>query len=307
MSIPHPLVRLVLTALVLALPELAWGQMEPAYSPTPLVDANPERLNGEQPGEREIWSEEFSEEGDEEEDELVTDRDSFTPATTLAGRRHLIVETAYTFLDNRRVPETHSLPELLVRYGVNDWLELRFATNYEVGGAGNPVSANSPDDLAEEAELEEEANVSYGLKLALRAQNGWTPRSALILQGATPTAGVATDTHFHATYVTGWTLQDGWTWDSSIRVGTGSLEDDRFQVWAPSSVVKFPLSERWKGHVEYFGVFSEGRARETTQHFFSPGAHVMLTEDFEVGVRVGWGLNDQSPNFFANVGGGYRF
>src|SRR5262245_51228429 len=39
-------------------------------------------------------------EGEGEPDEIETDRDSFTPATTLAGRGRLIVESAYSFIDN---------------------------------------------------------------------------------------------------------------------------------------------------------------------------------------------------------------
>ena len=43
-------------------------------------------------------------------DEIETDRDAFTPATRTVGRGRLIVESAYTFIDNRRVKETHSSP-----------------------------------------------------------------------------------------------------------------------------------------------------------------------------------------------------
>ncbi len=246
-------------------------------------------------------------EAEEEPDEIETDRDSFTPAVTVVGRRRLVLESAYTFLDNRRVPETHSLPELLVRYGATEWLELRFGTNYEVGGAGNPVSANIPDELVDEPELEEAANVSYGIKLALRDQDEWLPRSALVVQGYTPTAGTFTDTHYGLDWVSGYTLANGWTWDSAIRFSSGSLIEDRFNIWAPSTVVKVPLGERWKVHLEYFGIFSEGRRRESVQQFISPGVHYLLTRDFELGTRFGWGLNDQSPNFWINVGAGYRF
>src|SRR5262245_36977286 len=66
-------------------------------------------------------------------DEIETDRDSFTPATTTAGRNRLIVESAYSFLDNRAVKETHSFPELILRYGLSERLELRLGWNYEVG------------------------------------------------------------------------------------------------------------------------------------------------------------------------------
>lgn len=246
------------------------------------------------------------EEGEEEE-EIETDRDSFTPATTTAGYRRAIVEAAYSFVDNRSVPETHSFPELLVRYGVNDWLELRFGENYEVGGAGSPVSGNVPSDLSEENELEYEHRLSYGMKAQFSHQEGWTPSSSFIVQGFTPTSGEGTDTHISATYVFGWQLANEWTWDTAIRYGTGSLEEDRFGIWAPSTVIKIPLGERWKVHAEYFGIFSEDRADETVQQFFSPGAHYLIHPDFEVGVRVGWGLNQEAANFFSNAGVGYRF
>ena len=68
------------------------------------------------------------------DDEIETDRDSFTPATTVVGYKRLVVESAWSYIDNRSVADTNSLPELVCRYGVSDWLELRLGFNYEVGG-----------------------------------------------------------------------------------------------------------------------------------------------------------------------------
>jgi hypothetical protein len=96
-------------------------------------------------------------------------------------------------------------------------------------------------------------------------------------------------------------------WDTAIRYSTGSFEEDDFNVWAPSTVLKVPVGERWKVHAEYFGIFSNGRADESVQQFFSPGAHYLITPNFEIGVRVGWGLNDEAPNFFSNAGLGWRY
>ncbi|WP_246119950.1 transporter [Blastopirellula retiformator] len=244
-----------------------------------------------------------------EEDEIETDRDSFTPATSVVGYGHTVVESAYTFIDNRTVKETHSFPEIVTRIGVTDNIELRIGWNYEVGGAGNPVSGNAPDDFEEEgaAELEEESRLLYGGKFQLTQQCDWTPRTALILQGFTPTSGEANDSDFSTTYVGGWQFCEGWEWDSAIRYSTSSAEEDHFNVWAPSTVLKVPVGAGWKAHAEYFGIFTEGRETESVQHYFSPGFHYLVTPNFELGVRVGWGLNDQSPNFFSNFGGGVRF
>src|SRR5262245_4673256 len=59
-------------------------------------------------------------EQDASEDRIETDRDSFTPSVRTAGRGLTILESSYSFLDNRGVPETHSFPELLVRHGLTE-------------------------------------------------------------------------------------------------------------------------------------------------------------------------------------------
>ncbi|MEW4456009.1 transporter [Bremerella sp. JC817] len=242
-----------------------------------------------------------------EESEIETDRDSFTPATSVVGKNWLVVESAYTFIDNRGVPETHSYPEIVTRYGITENIELRLGWNYEVGGAGNPVSGNIPDEFEDETMLERESTILYGAKFFLTEQSDWLPESSLIVQGFTPTSGEANDSNLSVTYVGGWKFANNWVWDSAMRYSTGSFEEDHFHVWAPSTVLKVPFGERWKGHIEYFGVFTEGREVESTQHFVSPGVHCLVTPNVEVGVRFGWGLNDQSPNFFTNVGAGLRF
>lgn len=241
------------------------------------------------------------------EDEIETDRDSFTPTTTTTGDGRWITEAAYSFIDNRGVPETHSYPELLLRRGVNDWLELRLGWNYEVGGAGSPVSGNVPSDFGDEAEIERESRIIYGAKAKLTEQFGWQPESAVIIQGFTPTSGEANDTQLSTTYVFGWTTEGGAVWDSAIRYSTSSEEEDDFNVWAPSTVLKIPVGERWKAHAEWFGIYSDGREEQTSQHYISPGAHYLVTANFEIGVRVGWGLNNQSANFFSNAGVGWRY
>jgi hypothetical protein len=35
--------------------------------------------------------------------------------------------------------------------------------------------------------------------------------------------------------------------------------------------------------------------------------HYLITPNFEIGLRVGWGLNDEAAHFFSNAGIGWRF
>jgi hypothetical protein len=239
-----------------------------------------------------------------EEEPLETDRDSFTPATRLAGKGRFILEAAYTYTENRGLKETHSFPEALIRYGLLERLELRLGWNYEVGAGGE---AFAEGELTVGNELERESRLSYGIKAAITQQDRWIPRSALILTGWTPTSGRETATQFVGTYVVGWEFPNRWECNASIRYGMASQEGDDFTNWAPSVVLKVPIHERWNAHVEYFGIFSSGKNEEYERHFISPGIHYLINPNLEVGVRVGWGLNDQSARFFTNVGFGWRF
>jgi len=242
-----------------------------------------------------------------ERDEIETDRDSFTPSTKTVGQHRTVVESAYTFLDNRRLKETHSFPELLIRYGVTERLELRLGWNYEVGGAGNTVSGSGEGSESLFGELERESNLNIGLKYRIADQCRWRPESSLILATIVPTSGPEKQPLFVGTYVFGWETANRWKLDAAIRYSTDVAEGDHFSDWAPSVVVKAPLGEKWNVHAEYFGIFTQDKEHDDVKHFFSPGVHYLVSPDFEVGVRVGWGLNDQSSRFFSNVGLGYRF
>ncbi len=249
-------------------------------------------------------AEAFSE---EPKDEIETDRDSFTPATSVVGR-HVVVESSYSFLDSRGGHETHSFPELLTRIGIHERVELRLGGNYEVGGGGSVSGSGSPFD--EEPlidELAHEANLLYGFKVALTGQDRWVPRSALIVQANTPTSGEETATQFNLGYVFGWKLPNAWVLDTAVRYGADSELGDHFNQWAPSIVLKVPVHEKWNAHLEYFGIWSDQKEADESTQYVSPGLHYLITPDLEIGVRVGWGLNSTSSAFFSNVGAGLRF
>ncbi|MCE9530135.1 MAG: transporter [Planctomycetes bacterium] len=242
-------------------------------------------------------------------DRIETDRDSFTPAVTTVGQNRFVLEAAYSFVDERRVAETHSYPEFLLRYGLTRRVELRLGWNMEVGGGGSSTSGSSGFSLEEEGstKIERETVLLYGLKVFLVDQDGLIPESSVVLMARTPTSGPDTDTHFSGTWVFGWNIRSRWKFDAAIRYGTENEENDRFGVWSPSAVLKYEVTERWNAHVEYFGFRSTGKAEAFDRHYVSPGLHYLVTDDLEVGVRLGWGLNDQSSRFFVNAGLGWRY
>ena len=248
------------------------------------------------------------EEGPEhEKDEIETDRDSFTPATTLVTPGRFILESAYTFIDNRRVFETHSFPEAVLRYGVNEWFEARLLWNFEIGGAGDLVSTGAGDEQFANGKVESESQVGYGFKVRVTEQQGWIPESAFVAMGFTPTSGADHESSFTGTYVWGWTLPQRGKLDAAFRYSADSDRGDGENLWSPSVVLKVPVGERANVHAEYFGIVSTGKERNTNAEYFSTGLHFLMTSDFEVGFRVGWGFTDDAAKFFVNTGIGWRF
>jgi len=241
---------------------------------------------------------------DRREQEFETDRDTFTFAPTTAGAGRTITEASYSFIDNAAGPEAHSFPELLVRRGIGDRFELRVGFNYEAGGPG---LASGTQVGGEDLESEYESRMLYGFKLETSEQSGWVPMSALVVQGFTPLYGPTTQSTMMVGEAWAWRFTNGWEWRTAVRWGTGWAEEDCFNQWARSTALKIPIGTRLEVHAEYFGIMANGKEKPLNVQYGSWGGHVLVTEDLELGLRLGWGLNDTSPNFFANTGIGYRY
>lgn len=134
-----------------------------------------------------------------------------------------------------------------------------------------------------------------------------TTRSRLRQHDWSPTEGPSTTTTFVGNDVLGWKLPAEMKLDAAVRYGTAEEEGDRFGNFAPSVVLRMPMGEHWTAHAEWFGIFSDHREKDAELQYASPGLHYRVTPDLEVGVRVGWGLTDQSAKFFCNSGFGRRF
>jgi hypothetical protein len=240
---------------------------------------------------------------------LEADRDAFTPATSTVGKDLAVLESSYAFIDNRsRAADANSFPETLFRYGLTERIELRVGWNYESGGGGNVVTANESSEGLVGPEVEFESYALYGAKIGLTDQQGWIPQTCAILEAFTPTAGDDFATKPVITIAGGWKLARGWELDSALRFAFGNEEEHgSFNRWAPSVVMRYLVNDRLQVHGEFFGVYSDGIHVETSRTFLSPGGRYLITPNFELGLRLGWGVSEDAANFFANTGFAWRF
>ncbi len=239
--------------------------------------------------------------------DLGTDRDAFTPCTHTVAPGTLLSEASYVYIDNLAGLPTNNYPEWLLRIGGTDRIEWRFGVNYGVGSQGNVVTSVEVGEGTLDGSTLYESSILYGFKVNTSAQDGWLPESCVILEATTPAYGNVFGTSPVGTYAAGWELPAGWRLDAAIRYAYAEGLVDWFSRWSPSAVLRMPVTERWEVHVEYFSSFTAGLTDNTSRPFFSPGTHFMLTENLEIGVRVGWGLAGEAAPFFSDAGIGWRW
>jgi hypothetical protein len=230
---------------------------------------------------------------------LVTDRPDFTESGTPVGLGVTQLEFGYTYSDTS-AGTAHSMGELLVRYGIlAEWLELRLGLA--------PVSQRSEAGAARHSGTED---LYFGFKLGLTPQDGRLPEMALIPQiniptGSDPFSSDHLEPGFNWNY--GWEISNfistgGSTqWNRRYDSGQGYLET------AQSWTVAYSLTDRLGAYTEWYGMFPSGATTEHTQHYFNGGFTYLITNDIQIDIRAGAGLNDAADDFIMGVGMSFRF
>ncbi|MFM7205796.1 MAG: transporter [Planctomycetaceae bacterium] len=239
--------------------------------------------------------------------DLGTDRDAFTPCSHCVPAGTVLFEASHVFIDNTVGPPTNNYPESLFRIGATDWLEWRIGANYGVGSQGTIVTSVEIGEGTLDGSTLYESSLLYGFKVNVATQDGLRPETCFIMEGSTPASGDVFGTVPVATGVAGWDLPNGWRLDTAIRYAYAEGLATWFSRWSPSAVLRVPLTERLEMHAEWFGSYSAGIPDTNSQPFVSPGFHVMLTRNLEMGLRVGWGLAADAAAFFSDAGLGWRW
>jgi hypothetical protein len=239
--------------------------------------------------------------------ELHTDRDAFTPSTFCLKPGFTLLEMSHVYIENREGFPTNNYPELLCRIGGTERFEWRLGVNYSVGSQGNVVTSVEAGELPIAGNALYESNLLYGFKLSTSHQDGLLPESCFIMEATTPMYGEEFGTQPVATAVVGWEFFKSWRFDAALRYAYAENDITWFSRWGPSAVLRLPLTPRWEIHAEYFGTFTQGQLDDVNRPFLSPGTHIVIADNVEIGLRVGWGLTADAANFFSDAGLALRY
>ena len=246
------------------------------------------------------------------EERIETERHDFTQSTTTVGPGVLQVEGGYSYFykeEHGEVENTHVFPEGLIRYGVSDDIEFRLRWNYAWRFS------------EEEEDREGGTDMLASCKLRTTEQERFIPESALEIRTLLPTGGSAwTLEKFEVglDYIYGWHLGEyaelyGSTGYFPSGLGDPSLVpsveiDEDFGFFSQSVALGLELTDKSVLYNEWFGLFLTGlEDREATVSFYNFGVDYYLSDNFVLDFRAGWGLTNESDDFFTGIGGGYRF
>ncbi len=237
---------------------------------------------------------------------LVADRPDFTEASTTVGRGVAQLEIGYTYTSDRQdgVRTTNqSYPEPLLRVGVAaEWLELRIGWNY-----GEQITRGpAPATFAAGSE-----DLYLGMKIALTPQEGILPEMALIPQMNVP-VGQAPFTAGEVlpglNWVYSWELTDCLSLAGSTQ-GNGAIDDTGGQYFemAQSLVIGYSLTERIGTFMEWYAFFPYSADTAGPTHYLNGGFTLLVTNNLQLDVRAGLGLNEAADDYFVGTGMAIRF
>ncbi len=247
------------------------------------------------------------------EERIETERHDFTQSAVTVGRGVVQLEGGYSYFHKETAEENesaHTTPEMLLRVGLSEDIEFRLRWDHAwIFIQGEPDRTGAED-------------LRYSLKLQMTRQfeSGFLPTSALEIRGSAPTGGEAFTTEqveFSLDYIYQWELTEGVTLAGSTGFGTNSFGDfgllpdeptqDSHTFLSQSVVLGLEVSESNTMYAEWYGIFSNGLEDEYVVSVFNVGIDHYLTDNFVLDLRAGVGLSEDADDFFAGVGGGYRF
>ncbi|HET9057584.1 MAG TPA: transporter [Chitinophagaceae bacterium] len=191
---------------------------------------------------------------------------------------------------------SYTIPTILWKYGLSEKTELRLITEYSLFYTRNK--------FADSTKLQP---IQLGFKWNICEEKGLRPKASLIAHTGfnrlgsrffRPLSFFAPNFRF--------TLQNSLTESISLGYNLGvEWEDTKssavgIYTFAPG----FNLTDNWYAYVEIFGFVQKG---ESAQHNIDGGLAYNVTSNCKLDISTGFGISQDSPEWYVNLGGSFRF
>ncbi len=244
---------------------------------------------------------------------ISTDRPDFTESTDAVPLGHLQLETGYTFTYDREKGNrvrTHTAPEFLLRVGLMKNFELRLAWAgytwaHHASSDGNGGGRSATPDGWEQGGHD----FSVGFKYKFWEQDGLLPHFGIIGAIRTPSgsANVSSgDVDPEVVLLWAYDLTDAVSVAGNVVLATPTEDGHRFFQTAASLALAVALTDRLGTYVEYYGFYPNAHHSDCA-HTLNGGFTYLITNDLQLDIRSGFGLNEEADDLLAGVGLSWRW
>ena len=243
---------------------------------------------------------------------LITDRPDFTESTETIPAEHFQLEAGYTFTydrEGKRRARDHTAPELLLRIGVIENLELRIGwAGYSWTHRRFEAETRSGRSTTRSDWTQGANDLSLGFKLHLWEQEKLRPHFGILGAVSVPSgsAGVSSgDVDPEFALLWAYDMSDEFAVAGNVKIAVPTDDGDRFVQSSASLSLAIALTDKLGTYVEYFGFYPNAEGSDAA-HFLNGGLTWLVDNNFQFDVRVGFGLNEEADDFFTGVGFSWR-
>lgn len=241
---------------------------------------------------------------------IVTDRPDFTESTEAVPTGMLQLEAGYTFTyddpgDGGARTQNHTMPEILLRVGLAEDVELRLAW----AGYGFTREKFESDGRTDHDWTQGSADVSIGAKVKLFEQDGWRPHFGVIGELSMPSGSPSEssgDVDPAIKLLWAYDVTDTFAVAGNINLAVPTEDGHRFVQAGSSLTGALALSDEIGAYVEYFGEYPASDGQDAA-HYINGGFTYLVNNDLQLDIRAGAGLNEEADDFFFGVGFSWRF
>lgn len=242
---------------------------------------------------------------------LESDRPDFSESPITVGKGVVQVEAGYEYFLDRHagdVQSEHNFPVALFRIGMfAEWFEWRIEYSYQII---NDTISNNPLPPTQ-SQISGSEDLVLAAKVCLTPQEGILPAMGVIPSLAVPSGSPSIT---EGAVLPGFIWACGWEINKKIEVEMNTdlfrrrdeVGND-FTEFAQSIAVQFHWTKHFESYIEWYVTSPTGRTIERTEHNADGGFIFPITDNLQLDVEAGLGLNEAARDFFAGAGATVRF
>ncbi|MFC2096294.1 transporter [Bacteroidota bacterium] len=226
--------------------------------------------------------------------ELIGDRPDQTESAFIVSKGHFQFEDGFLFENETSEIQNISYSSMLLRYGLFENFELRFATEY------NKTKSTGLSDITGFAPF------AIGTKIHVNEEKGWIPQIAFLAHINIANTGAQEFLQdYHSSQIVlifNHTINDSWSIGYSL--GAEFPSDIDYTMGTYTLVSGFSISEKIGAFIEVYGDFSKYMYADNK---VNGGVTYLLFPNLQLDFAGGFGLSQYSANNYFGLGIIYLF